>query len=83
MGLATIALVWPGATLRVFGILFGVYLLVTGVFRLAAAFGTHVPPPVATRFRGSDGATAIEVLEASLRTAASAWIRRATLSVSS
>ncbi|MEU4034942.1 HdeD family acid-resistance protein [Streptomyces collinus] len=48
MGLATIALgvialVWPDATLRVVGILFGVYLLVTGVFQLAAAFGTHVP----------------------------------------
>nr|BFD81775.1 HdeD family acid-resistance protein [Streptomyces sp. Xyl84] len=48
MGLATIALgvvalVWPGATLRVVGILFGVYLLATGVFQLAAAFGTHVP----------------------------------------
>ncbi|MGA5042303.1 HdeD family acid-resistance protein [Streptomyces capoamus] len=48
MGLATIALgvialVWPGATLRVLGILFGVYLLATGVFQLAAAFGTHVP----------------------------------------
>ncbi|MER6031994.1 HdeD family acid-resistance protein [Streptomyces sp. NPDC001851] len=48
MGLATIALgvialVWPGATLRVIGILFGVYLLATGVFQLAAAFGTHVP----------------------------------------
>ncbi|WP_229899545.1 DUF308 domain-containing protein, partial [Streptomyces capoamus] len=45
MGLATIALgvialVWPGATLRVLGILFGVYLLATGVFQLAAAFGT-------------------------------------------
>ncbi|MFF9392290.1 HdeD family acid-resistance protein [Streptomyces griseoluteus] len=48
MGLATIALgvialVWPDATLRVVGILFGVYLLATGVFQLAAAFGTHVP----------------------------------------
>ncbi|MGW0212201.1 HdeD family acid-resistance protein [Streptomyces sp. NPDC003233] len=48
MGLATIALgvvalVWPGATLRVVGVLFGVYLLATGVFQLAAAFGTHVP----------------------------------------
>src|SRR4051812_48699918 len=47
MGLATIALgvialVWPGETLRVVGLLFGVYLLVTGVFQLAAAFGTHV-----------------------------------------
>lgn len=48
MGLATtalgvIALVWPGATLRVLGVLFGVYLLATGVFELAGAFGTHVP----------------------------------------
>lgn len=48
MGLATIALgvialVWPAETLRVVGILFGVYLLATGVFQLAAAFGTHVP----------------------------------------
>ncbi|MFE9868053.1 HdeD family acid-resistance protein [Streptomyces sp. NPDC005506] len=48
MGLATtalgvIALVWPDATLRVLGVLFGVYLLATGVFALAGAFGTHVP----------------------------------------
>ncbi|MEV6297160.1 DUF308 domain-containing protein, partial [Streptomyces sp. NPDC051896] len=48
MGLATIALgvialVWPGETLRVVGVLFGVYLLATGAFQLAAAFGTHVP----------------------------------------
>ncbi|MGW5661684.1 HdeD family acid-resistance protein [Streptomyces sp. NPDC003758] len=48
MGLASIALgvvalVWPGATLRVAGVLFGIYLLVTGVFQLAAAFGTHIP----------------------------------------
>ncbi|MFE4334006.1 HdeD family acid-resistance protein [Streptomyces sp. NPDC056831] len=48
MGLATtalgvIALVWPAATLRVLGVLFGVYLLATGVFELAGAFGTHVP----------------------------------------
>ncbi|WNM33406.1 HdeD family acid-resistance protein [Streptomyces sp. Li-HN-5-11] len=48
MGLATIALgvialVWPGETLRVVGVLFGIYLLATGVFQLAAAFGTHVP----------------------------------------
>ncbi|MEE1772755.1 HdeD family acid-resistance protein [Streptomyces sp. JV185] len=48
MGLATIALgvialVWPGETLRVVAVLFGVYLLAIGVFQLAAAFGTHVP----------------------------------------
>ncbi|MGV9503778.1 HdeD family acid-resistance protein [Streptomyces sp. NPDC003642] len=47
-GLATIALgvvvfAWPEETLRVVGVLFGVYLLATGVFQLAAAFGTHVP----------------------------------------
>ncbi|MEU3859449.1 HdeD family acid-resistance protein [Streptomyces sp. NPDC028722] len=42
IALGVIALVWPGATLRVVGILFGVYLLGTGVFQLAAAFGTHV-----------------------------------------
>ncbi|MGV9249910.1 HdeD family acid-resistance protein [Streptomyces sp. NPDC003697] len=48
MGVATtalgvIALVWPGPTLRVIGLLFGVYLLATGAFQLAAAFGVHVP----------------------------------------
>ncbi|MEU8786266.1 HdeD family acid-resistance protein [Streptomyces sp. NPDC048637] len=48
MGLAAIALgvvvlVWPGQTLRVVGVLFGIYLLATGVFQLAAAFGAHVP----------------------------------------
>ncbi|KIZ16757.1 HdeD family acid-resistance protein [Streptomyces natalensis] len=48
MGLAAIALgvvvlAWPQETLRVVGVLFGVYLLVIGVFQLAAAFGTHVP----------------------------------------
>ncbi|KUO10530.1 HdeD family acid-resistance protein [Streptomyces sp. DSM 15324] len=47
-GLATIALgivifAWPEETLQVVGVLFGIYLLVTGVFQLAAAFGTHVP----------------------------------------
>ncbi|MEU6389390.1 HdeD family acid-resistance protein [Streptomyces sp. NPDC046939] len=47
-GLAAIALgvvifAWPAETLRVVGVLFGVYLLITGVFQLAAAFGTHVP----------------------------------------
>ncbi|MGS2587133.1 HdeD family acid-resistance protein [Streptomyces hebeiensis] len=47
-GLATIALgvvifAWPNETLRVVGVLFGIYLLATGVFQLAAAFGTHVP----------------------------------------
>ncbi|MFE9451959.1 HdeD family acid-resistance protein [Streptomyces sp. NPDC006739] len=48
VGLASIALgvvvlAWPGETLRVVGVLFGIFLLVSGVFQLAAAFGTHVP----------------------------------------
>ncbi|MFD3419680.1 HdeD family acid-resistance protein [Streptomyces decoyicus] len=48
MGLAAIALgvlvlAWPVQTLRVIGVLFGIYLLATGVFQLASAFGTHVP----------------------------------------
>ncbi|MFI1200060.1 HdeD family acid-resistance protein (plasmid) [Streptomyces sp. BHT-5-2] len=48
IGLASIALgvvvlAWPHGTLRVVGVAFGVYLLVSGVFQLAAAFGAHVP----------------------------------------
>ncbi|MEU7177429.1 MULTISPECIES: HdeD family acid-resistance protein [Streptomyces] len=48
IGLASIALgvvvlVWPGKTLLVVGIAFGAYLLVSGVFQLASAFGSHVP----------------------------------------
>lgn len=48
IGLASIALgviilVWPGETLRVVGVLFGIFLLVSGVFQLASAFGAHVP----------------------------------------
>ncbi|MEV0086577.1 HdeD family acid-resistance protein [Saccharopolyspora sp. NPDC050642] len=37
-----LALVWPRATLIVIGVLFGVYLLVSGVLQIVAAFGTHV-----------------------------------------
>jgi uncharacterized membrane protein HdeD (DUF308 family) len=43
IALGIVALAWPGPTLRVVGVLFGVYLLVAGVFQLAAAFGAHVP----------------------------------------
>lgn len=47
MGLASFALglivlIWPGPSLRVVGVLFGVYLLVSGVFQLVAAFGDHL-----------------------------------------
>ncbi|MGI5256060.1 HdeD family acid-resistance protein [Streptomyces angustmyceticus] len=43
IALGVIALAWPSQTLRVVGVLFGIYLLAIGVFQLAAAFGTHVP----------------------------------------
>jgi uncharacterized membrane protein HdeD (DUF308 family) len=39
--LGVLVLVWPGASLFAAGILFGVYLLITGVFQLVSAFGTH------------------------------------------
>jgi len=39
--LGVLVLVWPGASLFAAGILFGVYLLISGVFQLVAAFGTH------------------------------------------
>ncbi|MFE3098977.1 HdeD family acid-resistance protein [Nocardia tengchongensis] len=40
--LGILILVWPGPTLVVAGVLFGIYLLVSGVFQLIAAFGLHV-----------------------------------------
>jgi uncharacterized membrane protein HdeD (DUF308 family) len=36
-----IALLWPTATLLVLGVLFGIYLVVSGIMQLVAAFGTH------------------------------------------
>ncbi|AQS68788.1 HdeD family acid-resistance protein [Streptomyces pactum] len=39
--LGVLVLVWPGASLRAAGVLFGLYLVVSGVLQLAAAFGTH------------------------------------------
>jgi uncharacterized membrane protein HdeD (DUF308 family) len=39
--LGSLVLAWPGETLVVVGVLFGVYLVVTGVFQLFTAFGTH------------------------------------------
>ena len=47
LGLAAIAvgvitLVWPGRTLLVLGVLFGIYLIISGVMQLIAAFGDHV-----------------------------------------
>ncbi|MZD09929.1 HdeD family acid-resistance protein [Streptomyces sp. SID5785] len=40
--LGVLVLVWPGASLWAAGVLFGVYLVVSGVFQLVTAFGTHV-----------------------------------------
>ncbi|MET8560750.1 HdeD family acid-resistance protein [Streptomyces flaveolus] len=39
--LGVLVLVWPGASLLAAGVLFGVYLLYSGVFQLVSAFGTH------------------------------------------
>lgn len=43
VALGVMVLAWPGATLAVLGALFGAYLLITGIFQLAGAFGAHVP----------------------------------------
>ncbi|GGR18640.1 HdeD family acid-resistance protein [Streptomyces roseolus] len=39
--LGVLVLVWPGASLVAAGVLFGLYLLFSGVTQLVAAFGTH------------------------------------------
>ncbi|MFF7632184.1 HdeD family acid-resistance protein [Kitasatospora sp. NPDC008050] len=39
--LGVLVLAWPHATLVVVGVLFGLFLLVSGLVQLAAAFGTH------------------------------------------
>jgi uncharacterized membrane protein HdeD (DUF308 family) len=41
VALGVIVLAWPGKTLVVAGFLFGIYLVVTGVGYVFAAFGTH------------------------------------------
>ncbi|WP_327372947.1 HdeD family acid-resistance protein [Streptomyces sp. NBC_01216] len=41
LALGVIVLAWPDASLRVAGVLFGLYLLLSGVTQLVAAFGTH------------------------------------------
>ncbi|KUN10229.1 hypothetical protein AQI95_00350 [Streptomyces yokosukanensis] len=40
--LGVLVLVWPGASLLAAGVLFGVYLVISGIFQLASAFGTHM-----------------------------------------
>ncbi|USQ89838.1 HdeD family acid-resistance protein [Streptomyces phaeoluteigriseus] len=39
--LGVLVLVWPGASLFAAGVLFGVHHVVSGVFQLVSAFGTH------------------------------------------
>jgi uncharacterized membrane protein HdeD (DUF308 family) len=41
VALGVIVLVWPGKTLLVAGVLFGIYLLVSGIGYVFAAFGAH------------------------------------------
>ncbi|MFS4097562.1 HdeD family acid-resistance protein [Streptomyces sp. AF1A] len=39
--LGILVLLWPGPSLLVAGVLFGVYLVISGIFQLVSAFGTH------------------------------------------
>ncbi|GAA3767461.1 HdeD family acid-resistance protein [Streptomyces chiangmaiensis] len=39
--LGILVLVWPGPSLLAAGVLFGLYLIISGVLQLASAFGTH------------------------------------------
>ncbi|HEX5118609.1 MAG TPA: DUF308 domain-containing protein [Pseudonocardiaceae bacterium] len=41
--LGVLVLVWPGPSLLVVGILFGIYLLVTGIMEIVEAFAPHIP----------------------------------------
>ncbi|UFS98582.1 HdeD family acid-resistance protein [Nocardia huaxiensis] len=40
--LGILILAWPGKTILVAGVLFGIYLIVSGIFQLIAAFGAHL-----------------------------------------
>ena len=41
VALGVVVLVWPGKTLFVAGVLFGIYLVVSGIGYMFAAFGSH------------------------------------------
>jgi uncharacterized membrane protein HdeD (DUF308 family) len=41
--LGVLVLVWPGPSLVVVGVLFGIYLLVTGIMEIVEAFAPHMP----------------------------------------
>ncbi|MBQ1093013.1 HdeD family acid-resistance protein [Streptomyces sp. B93] len=60
--LGVLVLVWPGASLAAAGILFGLYLLVTGVLQLAAAFGTLPQALDSARAGGTPISTALRVM---------------------
>lgn len=59
--LGVLVLVWPGASLFAAGILFGLYLLCSGVFQLVAAFGT-LPHARTTSRGGTPMTTSLHVL---------------------
>jgi uncharacterized membrane protein HdeD (DUF308 family) len=42
IGIGVVVVAWPGQTLLVLGVLFGIYLLVSGVMEIIAAFGEHI-----------------------------------------
>jgi uncharacterized membrane protein HdeD (DUF308 family) len=41
LGLGIVALVWPGATLLTIAIVFGIYLVSSGIFRITVSFLSH------------------------------------------
>ncbi len=41
--IGALVLAWPAATLVLVGVLFGIYLLVSGIFQVAGAFAEHIP----------------------------------------
>jgi uncharacterized membrane protein HdeD (DUF308 family) len=43
LALGVVVLVWPGKTVLVAGVLFGIYLLASGIAQAIAAFTVHVP----------------------------------------
>ena len=42
IALGVVVLAWPGKTLLVAGVLFGIYLVISGIGYMFAAFGTHM-----------------------------------------
>lgn len=61
--LGVIALVWPGATLLTIAILFGTYLIATGIFRVSAAITSDV---LSTPFRWLLGILGVLVIVAGI-----------------